>query len=63
MATVDHMVSRALGATLSPDAATRGEAELYLKKCERTAGFPALLLDLARRPVLVFASRRTFRGA
>jgi len=48
MATVDHMVSRALGATLSPDAATRGEAELYLKKCERTAGFPALLLDLAR---------------
>jgi hypothetical protein len=43
-----EVVCQALTATLSPDAATRGQAESYLNECRRTAGFATLLLDLAR---------------
>lgn len=40
----------ALAATLSPDVTQRKTAEAYLNGCKRTAGFPVVLLQLARPP-------------
>ena len=36
--------------TLSPDVTQRKTAEAYLNGCKRTAGFPVVLLQLARPP-------------